>query len=42
MYIRRAYRAYTLLAIDYEEGDGLEDGEVPHAIACEFKLGKLH
>ncbi len=33
---------YTLLSIDYEEGDGLDDGEAPHAVTWRFKLAKVH
>ncbi len=29
VYVRRAYRAYSVLSIDYEEGDTLDDGEIP-------------
>jgi acetyl-CoA carboxylase/biotin carboxylase 1 len=42
VYIRRAYRAYSLLSIDYEEGDGLDDGEVPNVIIWRFNLGQSH
>jgi len=42
VYIRRAYRAYTLLSIDYEEGDGLDDGEMPHVVTWRFNLGQSH
>ena len=42
VYVRRAYRVYTLLSIDYEEGDNLEDGESPHAVIWRFKLAKVH
>jgi hypothetical protein len=27
MYVRRVYRPYTPLSINYEEGDGTDDGE---------------
>jgi acetyl-CoA carboxylase / biotin carboxylase 1 len=30
--MHRAYRAYTLLLIDYKEGDGLDDGELPSVV----------
>jgi len=40
VYIRRAYKAYTLLSVDYEEGDGLDDGEAPHVATWRFKLGQ--
>jgi len=40
VYIRRAYKAYTLLSIDYEDGDTLDDGEVPPVITWRFNLGQ--
>ncbi|KAJ7449654.1 acetyl-CoA carboxylase [Mycena latifolia] len=42
VYIRRAYRVYTLLSIDYEEGDTLDDGEVPSVVTWRFNLGQSH
>ncbi|EDR14651.1 ACC1, acetyl-CoA carboxylase, cytosolic [Laccaria bicolor S238N-H82] len=36
VYVRRAYKAYTLLSIDYEEG------EVPTAVTWRFNLGRSH
>ncbi|KAF8636390.1 hypothetical protein AX17_003572 [Amanita inopinata Kibby_2008] len=42
VYVRRAYRAYTLLSIDYEEGDTLDDGEVPDILTWRFNLGQSH
>lgn len=42
VYIRRAYKAYSLLSIDYEEGDTLDDGEVPHIVTWRFNLGQSH
>ncbi|PFH51931.1 hypothetical protein AMATHDRAFT_141248 [Amanita thiersii Skay4041] len=42
VYVRRAYRAYTLLSIDYEEGDALDDGEVPSILTWRFNLGQSH
>lgn len=42
VYVRRAYRAYTLLSIDYEEGDTLDDGEAPTAVIWRFNLGESH
>ncbi|KAL4066080.1 acetyl-CoA carboxylase [Scleroderma citrinum] len=42
VYIRRAYRAYSLLSIDYEEGDGLDDGDLPTAVTWRFNLGRSH
>ena len=42
VYVRRAYRAYTLLSIDYEEGDTLDDGEAPTAVIWRFNLGQSH
>ena|SRR5258708_40090432 len=38
VYVRRAYRAYTLLSLDYEEGDG--EDEAPSAVTWRFKLGR--
>ena len=40
VYARRAYRAYTLLSIDYEEGDGMDDGDAPNIVTWRFKLGQ--
>ena len=40
VYVRRAYKAYSLLSVDYEEGDGMDDGEAPHAVTWRFKLGQ--
>ena len=40
VYVRRAYRAYHLLNIDYEEGDNLDDGEVPNTVTWRFKLSQ--
>jgi len=40
VYIRRSYRAYSLLSVDYEEGDGLDDGEEPNAVIWRFNLGQ--
>jgi acetyl-CoA carboxylase/biotin carboxylase 1 len=40
VYVRRAYRAYTVLTIDYEEGDGMDDGDAPHVVTWRFKLGQ--
>ncbi|KIJ20620.1 hypothetical protein PAXINDRAFT_165527 [Paxillus involutus ATCC 200175] len=42
VYVRRAYRAYSLLSIDYEEGDGPDDGELPSAVTWRFNLGRSH
>ncbi|KAH0836414.1 acetyl-CoA carboxylase [Lanmaoa asiatica] len=42
VYVRRAYRAYSLLSIDYEEGDGPDDGELPGALTWRFNLGRSH
>ncbi|KAL0953702.1 hypothetical protein HGRIS_004895 [Hohenbuehelia grisea] len=41
-YVRRAYRAYSLLSIDYEEGDNLDDGENPSIVTWRFNLGQSH
>ena len=40
VYVRRAYRAYTLLSIDYEEGDGTDDGEASSIVTWRFNLGQ--
>lgn len=42
VYVRRAYKAYTLLSIDHEEGDILDDGEVPTVVTWRFNLGQSH
>lgn len=42
VYVRRGYRAYTILSIDYEEGDTLDDGEAPTAVTWRFNLGQSH
>ncbi|EFI27362.1 acetyl CoA carboxylase [Coprinopsis cinerea okayama7 len=42
VYIRRAYKAYSLLSLDYEEGDTLDDGEVPTVVTWRFNLGQSH
>jgi acetyl-CoA carboxylase/biotin carboxylase 1 len=42
VYIRRAYKAYTLLSIDYDEGDVLDDGETPSIVTWRFNLGQSH
>ncbi|KAJ7066657.1 acetyl-CoA carboxylase [Mycena amicta] len=42
VYIRRAYRVYNLLSIDYEEGDTLDDGDVPTVVNWRFNLGRSH
>ncbi|KAI0072645.1 acetyl CoA carboxylase [Panus rudis PR-1116 ss-1] len=42
VYVRRAYKAYNLLSIDFEEGDGLDDGDAPHVLTWRFNLGKSH
>ncbi|KAH6915859.1 acetyl CoA carboxylase [Coprinopsis sp. MPI-PUGE-AT-0042] len=42
VYIRRAYKAYSLLSVDYEEGDTLDDGEVPTVVSWRFNLGQSH
>ncbi|KAJ7224331.1 acetyl-CoA carboxylase [Mycena pura] len=42
VYIRRAYRVYNLLSVDYEEGDTLDDGEVPSVVTWRFNLGRSH
>ncbi|KAF8586337.1 hypothetical protein K439DRAFT_1659720 [Ramaria rubella] len=40
VYARRAYRAYTLLSVDYEEGDGMDDGDSPNVVTWRFKIGQ--
>lgn len=42
VYVRRGYRAYSLLSIDYEEGDGEYDGDEPTVLKWRFNLGKSH
>ncbi|KAI4523307.1 hypothetical protein K525DRAFT_254691 [Schizophyllum commune Loenen D] len=42
VYVRRAYRAYTLLSIDYEEGDNLDDGDNPNVLTWRFNIGQSH
>ncbi|KAH9951182.1 acetyl CoA carboxylase [Amylocystis lapponica] len=42
VYVRRAYKAYTLLSLDYEEGDGLDDGEGPNVVTWRFNLPHSH
>jgi hypothetical protein len=42
VYVRRSYRAYTLLSLDYEEGDDFDDGEVPSVVTWRFNLGQSH
>jgi len=39
---RRGYRAYSLLSINYEEGNGLDDGDLPTAVTWPFNLGRSH
>ena len=36
------YRAYSLLSINYEEGNGLDDGDLPTAVTWRFNLGCSH
>ena len=40
VYVRRSYRAYSVLSVEYEEGDGLDDGEEPNAVIWKFNLGQ--
>ncbi|KAI0358341.1 acetyl CoA carboxylase [Trametes cingulata] len=42
VYVRRAYKAYTLLSVDYEEGDGMDDGDAPNVLTWRFNLGQSH
>ena len=39
VYVRRAYRAYSLLSIDYDEGDA-DEGDAPNAVTWTFNLGQ--
>ncbi|TFK71374.1 acetyl CoA carboxylase [Pluteus cervinus] len=41
VYVRRAYRAYTLLSIDYEEGDPADETD-PGIVTWRFNLGQSH
>jgi hypothetical protein len=38
VYVRQAYYTYTLLSIDYEEGDGTDDGEAFSIVTWRFNL----
>ena len=38
VYVRRAYKAYSLMSIDYEEGDGVDD--IPNIVTWRFNLGR--
>lgn len=29
-----------MLSVEYEEGDGLDDGEAPHVVTWSFQLGQ--
>ncbi|OCH83943.1 acetyl CoA carboxylase [Obba rivulosa] len=42
VYVRRAYKAYALMSVDYEEGDGLDDGDGPHIVTWRFGLPQSH
>ena len=42
VYVRRAYKVYTLLSVDYEEGDGMDDGDSPNVLTWRFNLGQSH
>ncbi|KIY63781.1 hypothetical protein CYLTODRAFT_493632 [Cylindrobasidium torrendii FP15055 ss-10] len=42
VYVRRAYRAYSLLSVDYEEGDAAGDGDVPTVLTWRFNIGRSH
>jgi acetyl-CoA carboxylase / biotin carboxylase 1 len=39
LYVHRAYRAYTLLSLDYG-GDGDGEGGLPSTVTWRFKLGQ--
>ena len=38
VYVRRAYRAYSLLSIDYEDAD--DEPDCPNAVTWRFNLGQ--
>ncbi|KAK7060862.1 acetyl-coenzyme-A carboxylase [Paramarasmius palmivorus] len=40
VYIRRAYKAYTLLSVDHEDAITLDDGETPVVVTWRFSLGQ--
>ena len=40
VYVRREYKAYSLLSVDFEEGDGMDDGEAPSIVTWRFNLGQ--
>ncbi|QRV88074.1 acetyl-CoA carboxylase [Ceratobasidium sp. AG-Ba] len=40
VYVRRAYRAYNLISVGYEEGDDHDDGDAPNIVMWRFKLGQ--
>ena len=42
VYVRRAYRAYTLMSIDYDPADDPEDADSPNAVTWRFKLGQTN
>ncbi|KAL1671884.1 ClpP/crotonase-like domain-containing protein [Schizophyllum commune] len=42
VYGRRAYRAYALLSIDYEEGENLDDGDKSNVLAWRSNIGQSH
>ncbi|KAG8990813.1 acetyl-coenzyme-A carboxylase, partial [Tulasnella sp. 427] len=40
VYVRRAYRAYSILSLDHDEGDDVGDHEPFQAVTWRFKLGQ--
>lgn len=42
VYVRRAYRAYSVLSVDYDEGDDVTDEEPTQSVLWRFKLGQSH
>ncbi|KAH9839950.1 acetyl CoA carboxylase [Rhodofomes roseus] len=42
VYVRRAYRAYSLLSTDHEEGDSMDDGDAPNIVTWRFNLPQSH
>ncbi|EJU03511.1 acetyl CoA carboxylase [Dacryopinax primogenitus] len=42
VYIRRAYRAYEIMSVSYEEGDNLDDGDAPNAVTWRFRVGRSY
>ncbi|KAG8970659.1 acetyl-coenzyme-A carboxylase [Tulasnella sp. 425] len=40
VYVRRAYRAYSILSLDYDEGDDVGELDAFQAVTWRFKLGQ--